>query len=224
MIKRQTAYKLWIVNILNSPFVRKDGEFEPNYLDFDKKQISRVNLIGIVVDKYSNTENTYATIALDDGSATIRIKAFKDDLFLLTNLKRGDMICIIGRLKEYNNEVYVIPEIVKNVDDPNLELLRKAELLKLYGKPSFEVKKVEIKQVFDQEKEDDFEEEDIEDVSENSKQKILNLIEKGPENGININEVVTNSALNEDEANLIIKELLKQGEIYQPRPGYLSIL
>src|SRR3989344_3461863 len=220
MIKRQTAYKLWILNIVNSPFVKKDGEFEPNYLDFNNQQISRVNLIGTVVDKFTNSENTFCTVALDDGSATIRVKAFKDDLYLLNNLKRGDIVSVIGRLREYNDEVYVIPEIALNVSDPNIELLRKAELLKLYGKPSFEIKKAEVKKVFDEEKEVDFEEEKIDDVSESSKQRILNIIEKGPENGINITEVILNSQLIEDEANVIIKELLKQGEIYQPRPGY----
>src|SRR3989344_6803359 len=161
MQKRQTAYKLWIASIVSSPFIKKEGEWEPNYLEFNNSQISRVNLIATVVDKFDN--DSYCTIIVDDGSGEIRVRAFKDDVHLLKELKKGEMISVIGRLREYNEEVYIIPEIVNNIDDPNFELLRKIELLKSFGKPKFEIQQVKVEPVVYHENE--AEEQTVENVS-----------------------------------------------------------
>ena len=75
MISRNTAYKLWISDINNSNYVKSLGEFEPNYIEFNNKRVSRVNIIAVVISKYE-TEN-YSSITLDDRSSQISAKSWK---------------------------------------------------------------------------------------------------------------------------------------------------
>src|SRR3989338_11716391 len=102
MQARQTAYKVWLASLLNGKYVRREGEWEPNYVEVKDLQVSRVNVIGTVVEKFISNDNSYASITLDDGSATIRLKTFKEDNKLLESLSPGTLVLTIARVKEYN--------------------------------------------------------------------------------------------------------------------------
>ena len=62
--KRQTAYKIRVKDILDSRYIKTEG-FEPNYLEVDSQEISRVNIIGVVVEKSS--QYNQGILSLDDG-------------------------------------------------------------------------------------------------------------------------------------------------------------
>ncbi|MEK6861201.1 MAG: hypothetical protein AABY07_04460, partial [Nanoarchaeota archaeon] len=125
-ISRLTAYKIWIASLINSPYVNNPGEFEPNYIKVNGKEISRLNIIATVVNKYISDDGTYVTIIVDDSSSQIRVKSWREDTLLLKNINVGDTILLIARVKNYQNEIYLLPEIVKKVN-PNWELVRKLE-------------------------------------------------------------------------------------------------
>ena len=116
MQQRQTAYKVWIADLLRNAYVRGLGEFDPNYVEIKPFQVGRVNLVGVVVDVFSNDEQLYASVDLDDGSGVLRLKAFRETWRMLQPLVIGDLILVVGKVKEYNDERYVLPEIVTLVE------------------------------------------------------------------------------------------------------------
>ncbi|MAG47769.1 hypothetical protein CL617_04125 [archaeon] len=235
--RRQTAHKLWISNILSSIF-KKNEETKQSYIEFENTQISRVNLVATVVDQFENNEQTYISVTIDDSSAQIRIKSWNEETSLLNNLKNGDTIFLIGKIREYNEERYLIPEFVKTVDILK-EISRKLELKnQIKFEPTMEINKPqeqEIKiptqdteqnptqNITEEVKPSQVQEEKIQESPEPIKRKIITSIEKlDQEDGAPIIEVINESQVEESEANKVIEELMKEGEIYQISQGKLK--
>jgi len=124
---RQIAYKLSIGDLNSGQLSLDNDRF--NFLEVAGKKIARINLIASVIDKFSSDdpEKQYTNLTIDDGSGQIRIKAFSDSTKMLSEINLGDTICVIGWLRWYNNETYILPEIVKQVDH-KWALVRKMEL------------------------------------------------------------------------------------------------
>lgn len=218
-IQRQTAYKVWISNLNSSNFIRSEGEFTPNYIKIKDKNVSRINLIGTVIRKYENEDKTYSALVIDDSSAQIRVKTWRENTSILDNLNEADTALVIGRLREYSSEIYITPEIVKKLN-ANWELLRKLELLKEHGKPEFKIIEDEEKKKGIMEEQIDVKEIKI-GTSSAIRQEILELIEKTEsEEGINFNNIKETLDYKEQEIEEILQELLKEGEIYQISDKY----
>ena len=228
MIQRKPACKVWISDIGNGQLQHETGEFGMYYFVLKDNPISRVNLIGSVVDVFISPERSFASVALDDGSGTINVRTFKEDIGMLEGLKVGDMVMVIGRIREYNNDKYIIPEIIKNLNDPNWELVRRLELLKEYGVPKVEIKDfVEVKSgntVMVENGSENVVSEQVGEVTSSSRNKILSLIEKADENGAEHSLILSSLGITEEEAAPILKELLSEGEIYQNRPGRYKVI
>ena len=136
-IKRATAYKLWIKDIVSSRFITPETAEESPYLEVKTLKVSRVNIIATTVLIYKSEDGNYSNLTLDDGSGeAIRIKAWREDTKLLEKVKVGDLVNVIGRVRMFNNEVYILPEIVKLLDDASWGKLRRLELIKLHGEPA----------------------------------------------------------------------------------------
>lgn len=202
MVPRQTAYKIRIKDLFSGTYVIEEGEWAPNYILFKDKKISRVNVIANIIDKYENEDKSYGAIDLDDGTAVIKGKVWKEDVQLLENINIGDPVLVIGKVKEFNNERYLMPEIIKVLDNTAWAELRKIELEKIYGK---EPQEVEIKE-----------------PTISSRQKVLSFIEKSEE--VNEEELLNKIELDKEEVLKVINELIKEGEIYRPTPGCLRIV
>lgn len=209
--KRRTAHKFWIKDIIDSIPISQEGL---NLFEVRGREASRVNIIATIVDKQINEEKTYATITLDDGTETIRVKTWREDTAKLGNVNIGDPVIIIGKIR-YSNEIFITPEVVKK-QEPEWLLVRKKELEKLYGKPEEKQEKSK------EEKKQEVIEEIVEEPTETARQKILGLVEKA--DGIQISQLVQESGLKEEEAEKIIDELLKEGELFQPRTGFLKVI
>jgi len=223
---RQTAYKIWIKDIVNNKLIKQEGEWDPNYIEVNEKKISRVNILAVNIFKYQAENGGYCSITLDDSSGTIRLKAWKEDSGLLENLNVGDVVLVIGRIKEYNEEMYVLPEIVKVINNPNWELVRKLELLKNFGPPIKTLEKKEVEKVDQTSDKQQLEEEVVEDnQSTNSvRQEILDTIEKlDVEEGVDKKSLLETLGSEQEKTNIAISELLKEGEIYEAKPGKLKI-
>lgn len=213
--QRQTAYKLWVSDLVRGKYQKEEGEFGLNYILINNKKISRVNLIGTFVDIYKNDTGSYVVALLDDGFGSIRCKNWNEDLNLYNNISIGSVVLIIGKIREQNGEIYIIPEIVKIVDSVWAKV-RNSELKKKYGEPekiefNTSVKEPEI----------------IEEIvsSESDRQKILGLIEKNDSlNGIDYDDLILKSGLKEEIVKDILNDLIKQGEIFEPKSGRLKIL
>jgi len=125
---RQTAYKVWIKDILSGKYVVQEG-WDPNYIENNDKKISRANILAIVTEKYMNEDKTYSTLNLDDGSSSIQLRTFQDEMFFIDPIQVGDAVLVIGKPREQNNERFITTEIVKKVDPAWLKI-RKLELPK----------------------------------------------------------------------------------------------
>jgi len=213
--KRKTAYKFWIKDIINATPLSQEGI---NLFEIRNKEVSRVNIIATIVDKQTNEEKTFSTITLDDGTETIRAKTWREDINKLDEANIGDQVIVIGKVRIYSNELFIIPEIVKK-QEPEWLLVRKQELEKIYGTPEEkEVQKEETNQAV-------IEEESSIEPTETARQKILEIVEKETtQEGMQITQLIQKSGLKEEDAEKIIDELLKEGELFQPRTGFLKVI
>lgn len=202
--KRHIAYKYRIGDLLiGKPIF--DGE-RFSFLELGNKQIVRVNIVGNIVDRYDATgERKYTFLTLDDGSGQIKLKSFGDDVEKLQGVAQGQTVVVIGLLRNFNNETYIAPEIVKE-QNPTYLLVRKKELEKERATTAPPVtEKTEIVAI---------------------KDKILEEIKKSEDDGgIEVDKIIM--SLRETSPDLInteIKKLLEEGIIFEPRPGKLRWL
>ncbi|MFX1451372.1 MAG: OB-fold nucleic acid binding domain-containing protein [Promethearchaeota archaeon] len=148
--KKETAYKLSIIDIVNGKFVKVENKsfvITPFGLN-----INRARIFGIIVDKrifiqnqrenIEDVKKDYGYFIIDDGTETIRIKVWGDDIekHNLEDLNIGETVDIIGRVREYNEEIFIMPEIINKIEDPNWELLRELEIIEL--KKLYKTKKI----------------------------------------------------------------------------------
>lgn len=200
--KREIAYKLRIGDVLaGKPILEQEsGRF--NLLELGDKKIIRVHIIANVIDKFtSEGEKKFANLTIDDASGQIQIRAFGDDTNLFNDISPGHTLRVIGVLRTFNNELYILPEIVKIID-PRYLLVRKLEIEK--SKPSSEIKKEEMFAV---------------------KDKIIKKIKEAePQEGIDSERLIMELRAQPDIINQEIRKLLEEGIIYEPRPGKLRYL
>jgi len=211
--KRHTAYKFWVQDIAEAVPKREDTTF----FEIRGKKAVRVNILANVIHKYVNLGNSYGLLMLDDGSGQVRIKAWDEDVRLVNKAGIGNCVLVVGRLTHINNETFIRPEIVRVVDDLEWELVRKLELNKMYGQPE--------KQIMDPAVIEDVVNEEPIEPSIAAREKIMGLIEKNSgEEGLEIAELVELAHMEEKKAEAVIEELLKEGEAYQPRQGYIKLI
>lgn len=123
---RLTARKVTAEDIIEGNYYEREG-FDPNYLlTTYGLRVSRARVIGTVVDRYVNDDESYGAVTLDDGTATIRAKFFQD-LEMMDGIGEGDIVEVIGKVKEYDGERYVNPELVLH-REPTAELVRALEM------------------------------------------------------------------------------------------------
>ncbi|MEN6379068.1 MAG: OB-fold nucleic acid binding domain-containing protein, partial [Methanofastidiosum sp.] len=121
------AYKMRIIDLVNGKL--KKDEMGGVLLSTPFGESKEARIIGTIIDSYRNNENTYGSFTIDDGTATTRLKAWSDKIELLDKFKRGEIVDIIGRVGEYQDEIYITPEIIIPVT-PNYWLYRELELSK----------------------------------------------------------------------------------------------
>lgn len=196
--KRHIAYKFRIGDLLIGKPVMDGERF--SFLELGDKKIIRVNVVGNIVDKYeSEGETKFISFTLDDGSGQIRMRAFGEDIEKFKDLNQGQAVIVIGVLRNFNNETYISPEIMRETD-PKYLLVRKKEIEKERNKNSVPVQREQIIAI---------------------KDKILEEI-KNSENdgGIDIDKMIMK--LRETSPEIInqeIQKLLEEGIIFEPRPG-----
>jgi len=196
--KRHIAYKFRIGDILIGKPIFDGQRF--SFLELGDKKISRVNLVGNVVASFKReSETKYATLTLDDGSGQIRVKAFGEDVDKIKNFSQGQTVVVIGLLRHFNDEIYVAPEIIKELE-PKYLLIRKLEIEKQRTKEAKPIKREQIIAI---------------------KDKILEIIKDAEETGgIETEQIITRlNHISSDIINQEIKKLLEEGIIFEPLPG-----
>ena len=121
------AYKMRIIDLVNGKL--KKDEMGRVILSTPFGESKEARILGTIVDSYRNNENTYGSFTIDDGTATTRIKAWSEKIGLLDKVKEGEIVDVIGRVGEYQDEIYILPDILIPVT-PNYWLYRELELSK----------------------------------------------------------------------------------------------
>jgi RPA family protein len=211
--KRNVALKVRIKDLIDGKYFREE-DMNPNYIkDKYGKKIFRVNLLATVVG-IDESEN-YKNFILDDGSGKISARFFDDKMI---DAGVGDVVLLIGRPREYGNEKYLFPEVIKKIEDKRWIKVRELEL-----RDSF-VDDVGEKEVYKEEEVIEEGVEIIEPVEEKEKSDSERILDKIREfdkgDGVDIEDVV--KGINDGDA--LIELLLKEGEIFEIRPGRLKVL
>ena len=231
-IARSIAYKVWISDVTSGNYTKQEG-FNPNYIELDGKQVSRVNLIATVVGKFLSDDGNYGALTFDDGTETIRAKTFGPDVAKIKDAEVGQIIRIVGKIKEYNDERYLSPDFVSEIKDPNWLIVQKLEL----GEPK-------VREAPTPEHEQSMQAEAITEMPATEKEpepvgeqaisesktvedmpnfiEIISKLDTG--DGAEISAVIAECKLPEEEVKTFIVDLLKDGEIYEPRKGKLKVL
>lgn len=205
MQPRQIAYKVRIGDLLNGEYVEQEG-WQPNFVRVGNKQISRVNIIATIIDTQPGAN--FGSVTVDDGSGALQVRAFNEDSAKLSLVNVGDVVIIIGRPRRYGNQIFVSYEIVKKLDPLWLKVRQK----ELGDNPINGTQTINIQTVKSG------------NVNENTK-KILGLIQSMDRgNGADIDEVVNHSGLTKKEAEDILEDLIKAGEIYENIAGKVKLL
>ncbi len=201
--KRHIAYKFRIGDILIGKPVMDGERF--SFLELGNKKIVRVNIIGNIVDKYENQgERKYSFFTLDDGSGQIVLKCFGDDAEKFSQVSQGQTVLVIGVLRNFNNETYISPEVIREQDTKYL-LVRKMEIEKVKSQSVEPIAREQIIAV---------------------KDKILEAIQNSEdEGGIEIDNLIMNLRdISPIIINQEIQKLLEEGIIFEPRPGKVRYL
>lgn len=197
--QRQIAYKVRIRDILSGRYVKQEG-WEPNYvLAEDGRKLSRVNIIATVISADGNSA------AVDDGSGSINLRAFEAE-GPLSRISIGSIVLIIGRPREYSNELYLLPEIIKDIQDKKWVKVRQLEL---EDKPKAPVQPEVIERPVS--------------AQQSQIEKVYALVKELDQgDGADSEQVIAKSGI--ERAERVISNLLMEGEIFESSPGKLKVL
>lgn len=247
--ERLTARKVILKDIVNGRYFNQEG-FKSNYLITPRGQrVSRVNVVGTVMTKFVTDDENYGFFVLDDETETVRVKFFQD-LGMMDKADEGDMVRVIGKLREYDGEIYVNPEVVHTVDDPNHMTLHMTEVAKSIEqleniKEDIEQMKSDDPDTFKKKAKDKYDEETVEAIlnsSESSgeiggetdtedddlsdlKEEVLEIIENEDDGeGTPYQDITENVDADEQKVDEVINDLLTEGTCFEPRPGKIKKL
>ncbi|MBU0666770.1 MAG: hypothetical protein ABIC91_06535 [Nanoarchaeota archaeon] len=212
--QRLTAKKCQIIDIIRGRYVKKEG-WEPNYIVTPFENISRVNILGIVVSKISEKN-----LLLDDGTEKISVRVFENENLL--NIPLGSTVLIIGKPRMFNEETYVFPEIIKILLDSKWLKVRELEMKIKRKNQNIELNIPEKKEFIKEEKkEKELTKPKKEQI--NYRDLILKKIKEDDcDEGVSIANIENIFGINNCET--IINELLEEGEIFEIKPGKVKIL
>jgi RPA family protein len=126
---RQVAIKTTVQQLLLGKYMQ-ENEQTPNYLlTKSNEKIYRLNVMGIVLS--NEKQGAITNLLFDDGTGKITLRVFEENK-VVNSLNVGDVILSIGKLRIYNQEKYIAPEIIKKIDHLWLKL-RALELKELIG-------------------------------------------------------------------------------------------
>ncbi|MFQ6089519.1 MAG: OB-fold nucleic acid binding domain-containing protein [Candidatus Methanofastidiosia archaeon] len=208
----------------------KEGKFErAGFRSFVKTPFGEVYLariLGTVVDSFRTQDESYLSFTIDDGTETIRVKAWREDVERFKEFRVGDMVEVLGRPREYNEELYLSPELFVKVS-PNRWILRELELLseilrlkKLGNWREVEPEKVQKPEIS---KKEDLERE-LEEFDLLEEDEIVERVFKIlGDSEFSKSEITELSELDDIDVELALRELLDEGRITLENGKYKKV-
>lgn len=221
--KRDVAQKGSISEILRGTFeATEDGS---TALNTGNRQIKRVNILATAVAKNDSGEGRKDAV-VDDGTGQIRLRFF-DNETMLKNLEVGDFMAIIGRPRHYSGETYIVPEIMKNVNDVKWAEVRRLELQAILINARSAAGSGEAAQKSAAKAEKVMEDELQMDAVSKGKVELYRIIkELDTGRGADISTVANTFTEKSGSGNAeqMIREMMKAGDLFEVLPGRLKVL
>jgi hypothetical protein len=142
---------------------------------------------------------------------------------------------VIGRVREYEGEIYMVPEVIARIDDPNWELLREMEVLRARRqllaegkrprpepKPEFMRLEVDVPAAGESPTVETIEDEEepLPEVPEEVRKKVMLVFDKLDKGaGITPLDVAAELDMPQAEVDDSLRVLIADGEIFEPRVG-----
>jgi len=209
-VERQTAKIVSLKEITTGKYVKQEG-WDPNYIHTIKDdKVSRANTLGVVVTIPDSRQSVF----IDDGTAKIEIRSFENKPFF-ADITIGDIILVIGRPREYNNEIYINAEIVRKITNKGWLEYRKKEIsLRDEKLPTIVLEKDDFASTEQVAEEESVEAADTFDAI------ILKIKDLDSGNGCDVSELIEQIP----EAESLIEQLMMKGEIFELAPGKIKVL
>lgn len=112
-MNRYPACKIRVIDLQKGTFVKGDNN-SPNHISLPNNQaVYRAHIIGTIL-RIQQTGNT-ASIVIDDGSASMLLRIF-EEFPQMQHVSAGSTVSVIGRIRQYKEQIYIVPEIMKECD------------------------------------------------------------------------------------------------------------
>jgi len=228
---RQIAEKINISQLQSGSYIQEDDK-TPNYLyTLEGKKIFRINLIGIVVQK--EQLGSIGNFLLDDGTGKVVTKFFEEHKSL-ASINIGDAVIIIGKVRVYNEEKYISPEIIKKIDCRWLKVRSKELIYQTAEQAKIGVKNTAPKDNLPKKtnnlntkitpktkvSEELIDNQELEILPIKKISKLIKELDKGE--GVLIEDILEKSTLENTEK--LIENMLEKGDIFQNMPGKVKVL
>lgn len=232
--KRNPTIQCWIKHILEGKYNEDERFF---YTIFG--QVKRIRIIATIIDKKEklveangvdmeieedSNSNVRLDFDLDDSTGVLRaiIRNVNPENYISFN--KGDIVDVIGPISKYGDYVSLWIEILKKVEEPNLILLKNAEIINRIKRGEIQ----EIPESFDVDKNiEEFSDEiDVatlfEDKSniverDDKKERIYLKIEEYSTRGggINFEKLKQEVKLSDSELRAYVNDLILESRIYE---------
>ncbi len=125
------AMKVYAIELVSGEFVKGSGSRRSYLRLWNGESIEKGRVMGTIVQSFLSNDGTYCALTLDDGTETIRVKGWREDAKAMESFQTGQIVDVIGHIREYDGEVYLSPVATNGISDPNWEPLRELEIYKL---------------------------------------------------------------------------------------------
>nr|EGQ39792.1 MAG: OB-fold nucleic acid binding domain family protein [Candidatus Nanosalinarum sp. J07AB56] len=242
--ERQTAKLVTAEEIHSGRYFEKEG-FTPNYLlTPEGRRISRARTVGTVVDTFTNDDETYGSLTVDDGTDTVQLKFFSD-LGPMDGFSDGDVVEAVGKVREYQGQVYLNAEVLvhRDPEDEMSHLLKhRRQLIEFQGfrdtveqmhesgKSRGDIENEMAGRLGDDEVDAVLQSlnEDFGDGSEereNLEREVISAVEDLDDGeGADYSDIMEEVDGTEDELESAVNTLLSEGTFYEPQPGKIKKL
>jgi hypothetical protein len=237
--KRFPAVRCWIRHLLQGKYSVQNKSL---YTIFG--ELKRVRIIATIREKREFLDNQVSgeesfldeeeelksriEFDLDDGTGLIRATLWREDPDKYKQYMEGDIVDIIGMIRNWKGFTSISPEIISLVKNPNKVLLREAEILKrlkagdISDIPDISEDQVDVE--YDEMTEELdvdslFASDDDNDMNNSSiQEELIAFIEDYSENGVSFEVLLENFNLSEEELRANLEELERGNKILHSDP------
>jgi len=144
--RKRLPSTLMAIKSIYQGYIKDMGD--QRYFMIGDSSVNKVRIYGVVLsrqDRVSRKGREFTTILLDDGSDTIGLtvwsyptkemidgeeKVVYNPIDMVENVKNGDILDVIGRVREFNDAFFISPSSVSIQDDIEWEIHRRTQLVR----------------------------------------------------------------------------------------------